>query len=270
MGAVRRPNLTISIVNGIIPVMTSNGNAAAGPLDKESGVPLHVQLKTVLCQQITSGRFPAHARLPSERELCEQYGVSRITVRRALSEMAHEGLVYSSVGKGTYVSPPKVDSELQPLTGFTEEMAREGMQVSSRVLDARIIPADVFLADRLRIPRGAEVVKLQRLRLADGQPYVVQVAYLPHALCPGLLRFDFAERSLFEVLRSEYGLRLVRADTVIEAALAQREEARLLQCRPPQAVLVTEQVTYLDSGAVIELARSVFRGDRYKFHTRMP
>ncbi len=250
--------------------MTGNGNGSSGPLDRHSGVPLHVQLKNALRAQIASGRLPVHERLPSERELCLQYGVSRITVRRALSEMAHEGLIYSSVGKGTYVSAPKVDSELQPLTGFTEEMAREGMQVSSRVLEARFVPADVFLADRLRVPRGAEVVKLQRLRLADGLPYVVQVAYLPHALCPGLLRFDFAQRSLFEVLRHEYGLRLVRADTVIEAALAEPEEARLLQCRAPQAVLVTEQVTYLDSGAVIELARSVFHGDRYKFHTRMP
>lgn len=239
-------------------------------LDRASGVPLHAQLKSVLCEQIATGALPPRAKLPSERELCRQYGVSRITVRRALAEMAQEGWVYSSVGKGTYVRAAKVDSELRPLTGFTEEMRQKGLTVSSQVLENVLVHADMFLAERLQVPRSSEVVKLRRLRVADGIPYAVQVAYLPHVLCPGILRFDFSQSSLFDILRTVYGLCLAKADMVIEAVLAQPEEASLLQLDGPAAVLVTEQTTYLDNGVPIEWVRSIFRGDCYKIRTRVP
>jgi GntR family transcriptional regulator len=134
------------------------------------------------------------------------------------------------------------------------------------MLESAIVNADDYLADRLSIPRGAEVVKLDRLRLADGLPIAIQQSLLPHHLCQGLLEYDLSDRSLFAVLRMEYGWHLTRADTTIGAALAQPNEARLLDLTLPAAVLISEQTTYLASGAVIELTRSVFRADRYKLH----
>ena len=238
-------------------------------LDKDSPVPLHVQLRDLLREQILSGTLPPHTQLPSERELCLQYGVSRITVRQALGELSHEGLIYTTVGKGTYVAVPKVQEELQPLSSFTEDVRRRGMTASSRVLQATIVPADDRLAELLRVPRGAEVVRLHRLRLANGLPLAVQLTWLPHHLCPGLLAYDLASSSLFDILRREYHLRLVRAETSIEAALATPEERELLQLPTPAAVLISEQTTYLDTDAVIEFARSVFRGDSYRLHARM-
>ena len=238
-------------------------------LDKDSPVPLHVQLRDLLREQILSGTLPPHTQLPSERELCLQYGVSRITVRQALGELSHEGLIYTTVGKGTYVAVPKVQEELQPLSSFTEDVRRRGMTASSRVLQATIVPADDRLAELLRVPRGAEVVRLHRLRLANGLPLAVQLTWLPHHLCPELLAYDLASSSLFDILRREYHLRLVRAETSIEAALATPEERELLQLPTPAAVLISEQTTYLDTDAVIEFARSVFRGDSYRLHARM-
>jgi len=237
-------------------------------LDKASATPLYVQLAALLREQIRSHQLLPGAQLPSERELCEQHGVSRITVRQALDELVHEGLVYTSVGKGTYVAEPKLNEELQPLSSFTQGMHRRGMAASSQVLEAAVMYADDFLAARLHVPREAGVVKLRRLRLADGLPTAIQLAYLPHHLCPDLLQYDLSLRSLFDVLRTEYRLKLVRADTNIEAALARPEETRLLQLSSPAAVLISEQTTYLNTDAVIELTRSIFRGDQYKLHTR--
>jgi GntR family transcriptional regulator len=188
-------------------------------------------------------------------------------VRQALDELMHEGLIYTCVGKGTYVAEAKLNEELQPLSSFTEDMRRRGISTSSRILESRIISADDFLATRLQVPRGAEVVKLHRLRLGNGFPIAIQRAYLPHHLCPDWVQYDRSSRSLFDVLRSEYYLVLSRADTGIEAALAQPEEIRLLQVSAPAAVLISEQTTYLDTGAVVEWVRSIFRGDRYRLHT---
>ncbi len=238
-------------------------------LDRDSGVPLHTQLTDLLREQIVAGILPPRARLPSERILCDRHGVSRITVRKALSELVHDGLIYTSVGKGTYVSEPTLSEELQPLSSFSDDIRRRGMTPSSRMLEAVIVHADDALAERLRVPRGAETVKVHRLRLADGLPIAIQVTHLPHRLCPGLLRFDLAARSLFDVLRAEFGLVLVQAETVIEAAIAAEDEARLLQLPSPAAVLISEQTTYLESGRVIEHARSIFRADRYKLHTHI-
>ena len=236
-------------------------------LDQRPGVPLYAQLSGLLRKKICSGQLPPHARLPSERDLCKQYDVSRITVRKALTELLHDGLIYTTVGKGTYVADPELNEELQPLRSFTADITRRGMVASSRVLLAEIVHANDRIASQLRVPRGAEAVKLRRLRLADSAPIAIQLTFLPHHLCPSLLQHDLTSRSLFDVLRVEYALKLVRAETVIEAALAQPEEARLLQMSTPAAVLISEQTTYLDSDEVIEHTRSIFRADRYKLHT---
>jgi len=235
-------------------------------LNRATETPLHVQLTDLLRRQIKAGQLPVHTKLPSERELCEQYDVSRITVRQALSQLAHEGLVRSIAGKGTYVAELKLQRELEPLLGFSEDIRRRGMSVSSRVLEAAIVHADSSLADRLHLLPDVEVVKLHRLRLVNSIPVAIQCAYLPHHLCPDLLQYDFSSRSLLDVLRTEYQAKLVRAESDIEAALAGPEEASLLQLPTPAAVLIAEQMTYLDNDAVIEFVRSVFAGDRYKFH----
>lgn len=236
-------------------------------LNKAIGTPLYAQLAALLREQINTGKLPIHTKLSSERELCEQYAISRITVRKALAELMHEGLVYSSVGKGIYVAEPKLERELQPLTSFTEEARRRGVSVSSQVLEATIVHADNSLVVRLQVSPGAEVVKLYRLRLMDGIPAAIQCAYLPHHLCPNLLQHDFSSHSLLDILRTEYKLKLARAESNIEAALARPEEVSLLQLPAPAAVLIAEQTTYLNNDAVIEFVRSAFPGGRYRLYS---
>lgn len=235
-------------------------------LDKAIGTPLHMQLTEILSNQIDIGELKVHEKLPSERNLCEQYSVSRITVRNALSELIHKGYVYSVSGKGNYVAERKLEAELEPLISFSEDISRRGMESSSEILEAEIVVADDFLVGRLKVLPGVEVVKLKRLRFANGNPIAIQYAYLPHHLCNGLLEYDFKSRSLLDILRKEYKLNLFRAESHIEAALAKTEEISLLKLLNPSAVLITKQTTYLKNDLVIEFAISIYSGDKYSLH----
>ena len=127
-------------------------------LKREAPTPLYVQLKNSLLMQITSNQLAPHQQLPSERELCEQFGVSRTTVRQAINEMIHEGLVYSRAGKGTFVSEPKINQQLRTLTGFSQDVLERGGTPSSQVLEARLIPATPDLAERLQVTLETELV----------------------------------------------------------------------------------------------------------------
>jgi GntR family transcriptional regulator len=236
--------------------------------EKNSAVPLHVQLKELVRARVLDGSLMANSQLPSERELCEQYDISRTTVRKAMAELLSEGLIYTTVGKGTYVAPSPIKEEILPLSSFTEDMARRGWKASGAVLKAEVQNANDEQAERLHLPRGAEVVVLHRLRLADGLPIAIQHSWFPHHLCPDLLKTDLTDHSLFLILRDQYHLRLDHADTEIHAALADSQDCRLLKLVPPAAVLVSEQTTYLDTGALIEYTHSHFRADQYSLFSR--
>lgn len=222
------------------------------------------QLKAGMITAITDGTYKPHDRLPSQRELIDQYGLSHMSVRRAINELISEGVIYARPGKGLYVAEPKQEAELDPLYGFTEDMALRGMKASSRLLEAGIVSASTMLAHTLRVRIGSPLVYVRRLRLADGEPMAIQASHLPSALCPNLLEHDLENESLFAILRQEYGLRLTESETAAEADLADKEHGELLNLTLPAPLLVTEQITYLDSGEPIEFVRSSYRGDRYR------
>ncbi|MBE2184798.1 MAG: GntR family transcriptional regulator, partial [Anaerolineae bacterium] len=223
-----------------------------------------LQLKEDLTAEIGRGTYKPHQRLPSQRELCEEYGLSHMTVRRAINELIQEGIIYAEQGKGLYAAEQKQQAELGPLYGFTEDMMLRGMKASSRTLQAGIMTASTMLAHTLQVVVGAPLVHFRRLRLADDEPMALQTIYIPHALCPGLLEHDLEKGSLYEILRVEYGLHLANAESAAGADLASEEEAALLKLTIPAALLVTEQLTYLANSQPIEYARSIYRGDRYR------
>jgi GntR family transcriptional regulator len=173
------------------------------------------------------------------------------------------------VGKGTFVGEPKIDQQLRTLTGFSQEMSGRGTVPSSRVLEAKLQPVGVDLAQLVRIPVGSEIVILTRVRLADGVPLAIETVHIPHSLCPQLLRHDFSSESLYDVLEREYGYRLTRAEQTLEAALASSRDVSLLQLVPPAPVLVMERLTFTDQDILIEHVQSTYRGDRYKFRSAL-
>jgi len=214
-------------------------------LQHESAIPLYIQIKELLQNQIESGVFSVGARLPSERELAARYCVSRMTARQALRVLAQEGLTHARVGKGTFVSAPKINHELRALTSFSEDIQQRGLQPSSRVLVAEVRPVGNVMANRLQVAPGSEIVVLSRVRLADRQPLALETTHIPHHLCPRLLeRYDFSWMSLYEVLRRDYGLVLVWADQVIETRLPKPHECEALKLDKNVPVLSFTRVTY--------------------------
>ncbi len=231
--------------------------------------PLYQIVSESLMQRIDSGEFKPNERLPSESELCEMYSVARNTVRRALNELVKEGVLRTIPGVGTFVDDRRLTKTAEHLYGLTQEMRYHQKEITSQVLDARIISADPYLTRRLQINLGAEVVFLYRVRMMNGEPVAIERSYLPHALCPGILEYDFSKQSLYETLSIVYGKKPHKAEQEIEASLATPEVTRLLQLESPAVVLVFHRETRLASGDVIEYVDSELRADRFRFHASL-
>jgi GntR family transcriptional regulator len=234
------------------------------PLDRASPKPIFEQVKSLVQRAIAAGELTSNSRVPSERELSAQLGVSRMTIRQALLELISEGALYTRPGKGTFVSDQKIEQPLQRLTSFTQDMLARGRRPASRLLAQEIVPAPLDLAHVLDVVPGSELLRIARLRLADDQPMALEVTHLPHALCPGLLRFDLSSESLYDLLRRKYGVALVSAKQTIEASPASEEEQELLELPAHVPVLRIHRRTSAADGRIVEYVRAVYRGDRYQ------
>jgi GntR family transcriptional regulator len=240
-------------------------------LDKHSHLPLHQQLKATIEDCILSGEWLPGTRVPSERELCELYQISRITVRQALSALVMEGRLIRTQGRGTFVASPRIEQRLTQLTGFTQDMHARGKRPSSRVLEAESIAAPPNVARALKIKIGENVIMLKRLRLADKEPVAIETAYLPEARCPDLLLLteQLATHSLYDLLTKKYNLRPVRAVQQMEAIACPAAEAKLLRTRKGTPVLHIHRTTCDREGKPFELVESFYRGDRYTFYAEL-
>lgn len=231
--------------------------------------PLYQALSDALLEQIQQGELAVNARIPSESELCELYGVGRNTVRHAIADLVGQGVLKTIHGVGTFVVDERLSKTAEYLLGFTQEMALQGKEASSQVLDAKLIQADPFLARRLQVQLGAEVVYLARVRLLDGEPTAIERAHLPHELCPGILKHDFAGESLYQVLADDYGCRPDHAEQEIDASLATPQVAELLGLETPAVVFEFHRESRLADGRVIEYVDSEVRADRFRFYTNL-
>jgi GntR family transcriptional regulator len=226
-------------------------------------LPLHAQLKEKIISSINEEVFKPGDRLPTQKELGSQYGMSHMTVRRALDELIREGIIRSVRGKGIFVSNPTLATDSGSLLGFDEQIYHLGMTPTKRVLCAEIVSASTVLAQMLKVDVGVPLASIERLLLANDVPVAIIVSYLPHHLCLGILSHDLEKGSLFATLRQVYGLQLSGAVSIIQTVLASQEQARLLQIKRPAALLTREQLTYLRDGTIIEFSRSFLRGDNY-------
>jgi GntR family transcriptional regulator len=240
-----------------------------GTINRKSPIPLYYQLKEIMRENVHSGVWKPGDLIPSERELSEMHRLSRMTARQAITELVNEGIFYREQGRGTFVSRYKIIQQLMRLTGFTQDIQARGQRPSTKVLAARMLPADELTAERLGIDVGQLVYCLQRLRLADDEPLAIEQSQLSFKNCEQLLDENFESQSLYSVLEERFGLPLVEAEQELEAGLAGSEEARLLNIAVGSAVLFTRRTTYTDRNQPIEYAQSVYRGDKYKFFTRL-
>ena len=197
--------------------------------------------------------------IPSERLLCERFGVSRMTVRQAVDALVVEGLLRREQGRGTFVAPTKVDLEVR-LASFGEEMRRRGLTPSSKVLSAEVVAASPDIADALDLLPGEEVFALHRVRYADGEPMAIEQAWLPSRLVPGLFD-DGAPVSVYGELRRR-GLEPDWGEDTVGATEVDTADAELLGLRVGKAVLRLTRRTFAGQVACV-YSRSSYRADRY-------
>src|SRR3954453_12034485 len=154
-----------------------------GKIDPTSPVPKYFQLREILLDLIEDDELPVDSSIPSERELCQRYGLSRMTVRQAVDHLVSEGRLYRVPGKGTFVARPKLDMPLR-LVSFTEDMQARGLTPGARELDRRTVPANPHLARVFGVPPGAGVHVVERLRTADGEPMAIERCHIPAGVAP--------------------------------------------------------------------------------------
>lgn len=234
-------------------------------LDKSLPIPLYFQLAETLRAQIESGALKPGAQLPSERELGEQLGISRMTVRQAITYLAQKGTLVIKPGVGTFAAEPKLTYDALQLLGFTEEMMAQGRVVASRVLEQTIVSPSATVVAKLGLDDKARTLKIVRLRLEDETPLLLETIHIPAALCPRLEKQDLARNSLYALLENKYGIVLKHARQTFEATNANEHEAELLGVQPQTPMILSEGVTFSESNVPIEHFKAVYRGDRFKF-----
>ncbi|MHB8294931.1 MAG: GntR family transcriptional regulator [Acidimicrobiales bacterium] len=228
-----------------------------------SGPPAHSQIEQRLAEAIEARELAGGDKLPAERDLADLLGVSRMTLRQALSSLERRGLLLRKVGRrgGTFVAAPRLERDLTIFAGLSEQLRQQGLVAGAEAISATSLPATRAVADGLALSEGSKVYRIERRRLANGQPIALERSFFPAERFPGLLERPLGG-SLYEVLARCYGARPVRAVERLEPVVATRPEAKALGLRPGSPVMLVERVAYDGAGEPVELARDLFRGDR--------
>jgi GntR family transcriptional regulator len=230
-----------------------------------TGEPLYSIVASRAEARIASGEWQEGDRLPPERQLCQAFDVSRSTLRQALDELEQRGLVSRHQGRGTFVTRPRVQLPIVGVFSIRDAMEAHGLKMSTRVLNVGVIEAGRQLASDLACLPGDDIVFIERLRIGDGEPMVLDTAHLRSALFPGLEQVDLEHRSLYEILETDYGRSVAEAHETLEPVILTPRECELLGVPLHTTALLTRRVTSDSSGVVVALGHALLRGDRSRY-----
>ncbi len=242
---------------------------AVAAIDLNSPVPKYYQLKEIIRDMVERDELGEGNPIPPERELCERFGISRMTARQAVVELVNEGLLYREQGRGTFVAGKKVQQEAERLRSFTEDMRERGLEVSSTILEVEVESAGPVVARLLRVVPGEKIVRLRRVRSADGEPMALETSHLLHDVASVILDSDLSTHSLYDELRRKAGLKISRAEQSYEATLINELESEHLRVPSGNAALLIERVTFDANACPFEYVKSTYRGDRYRVTTSL-
>lgn len=230
-------------------------------LSRNTFEPLYYQIRENIREKINSNEYPANSMIPSEAELCEHYGVSRVTVRRAVLDLVQEGLLTRGKGKGTFVSENYGLTHMNGLQSFTQELLGLNMRPSAKLLSCRIRVADQSLRNIMDLREGEKIATISRLRLVNGEPCMVEVMNFPYALVSGIEK-DNLEDSIYHLLKGKYQQEVVSAKDIMEPIIIGEYESGLLELKAPSAGLRTNRVGYDAEHRVIEYSTHIIPGKK--------
>jgi GntR family transcriptional regulator len=229
----------------------------------EKFVPNYFRLESHLRESMRNGDLKPGNPIPPESQLCQQFSVSRTTVRQALSRLVYDGLIVRHRGRGSFVAEPRLEYTKALLT-FEEEMRARGAAISYRVLDFGVTPADGKVAEALGIPEGTPVTILKRVRLVDGEAVGYEVRYLPRRIGDALTTEEVRAQALVPAVERVLGRPRTGQTVRITASAVRPEESRVLGVKAGLPVLIRENIWYLDPAGPIQFGKTIFRGDRYQ------
>lgn len=236
---------------------------------KNSKIPMYVQIKDQISDEIEDGFFSVGDKLPSERVLSEQYSVSRMTARKALLDLQHEGKVEILVGSGTYVLKPKIKRDMIKLSGFSSMLEEKGIRPSNKLLSASIIGANRKIASKMDINIGESVYEIVRLRYGNEIPMALEKAYLPVYLFRDLLDYNYEEKSLYKTLEEVYTIDFKFAKQELCLIRSNIYEAKHFNILENEPMFLLEIVTYDKNDRCVEYVKSINRGDDSTFYTEL-
>ena len=234
-------------------------------LKQDAITPFYVQLMEELETSIRNGVYKPGDKIMTEAEMAKEYGVSLITVRKAVGSLMEKGLVVRKQGKGTFVTKPKYSRNMKKLQSFTEMCEQMGVKPGAQVLENRLIMADKKVADRLGIEPGSNVVYISRLRLADGEPVQVEKSYFPLKYA-FLLEEDLNNGSMFECLKEKTGAKVASSEKMIELCRATAEEAALMDVKKGDYLLFVKSTAYDENGEPMYAGIQLINGDRFSLY----
>ncbi len=233
-------------------------------------VPKYYQLAAILRRKIEEGEWQPRTPIPSERQLEVQYNVSRTTIRQAIDYLERQGYLYREHGRGTFVSPQKLQKGIQELTSFSEDLLRRGIRPGQIIRSIERITPPESISQRLELPPGKQVLCIDRIRLGDDIPIGLQTSYLALTENQDIHREELEEvGSLYRILQDKFGILPTEAEETLEVTLATPQEAALLQIKAGAPLLLNERLMYNQNRQPVEYVKILYRGDRYRYLIRL-
>lgn len=235
-------------------------------IDKSISTPLFQQIEDWIKEQIETGVLKPGDQIPSELEMVDRFLISRMTVRRAIERLAVSGVLYRIPGKGTFVAEEKTPYTPATVSSFSTTMRSLGFDVGTKVLQLDTINASKDIARDLRIEPGEQVIRLKRLRYVNQVPAAMHLSFILFPKFSGLLQEDLTREPLSMVMDRVSGLRIIKSEDYVEATLARKEEADMLDVVEDAPLLLVRGIAFVEGEIPVRTTKAVYRGDRFRFY----
>lgn len=236
-------------------------------LNTASIIPLYQQLKDIIMNDIEDGNLKPGEQIMTEKEFSEKYQVSRITIRKALAELVEEGILAKRQGKGTFVQQKKITEFLNEAGSFTDLCARNDKKAGSRVLKLQLEPATELDVEELKVEKGEKVIHIERLRMANESPIMVENLYFPYKY-NGILNEDLENSSLYRILEEKYHVKSGDSRMEFEITMSSSSVAQLLQVNSGAPLFLVKELVLDKEGNPLHRTKSYLRGDQVRYVNR--